>query len=327
MQKPGTWQELLSHIIEDPHERERVAALVKVSPVTLTRWVKQESKPRAQNVRNLLLALPQYRDVFLSLLTEEEDGLSPEFLGQATPTDNSVISSDFYGRLLHTYTQTSENLLYPLIAEQIVELALKQLDPQRLGMAISLVRGGPLHQGGMIHSLRELSGRGTLPWEDRQTMLAFLGAESLAGSAITSNHLQVNQRLGENNTAPGYPDRWEVSAAAAPIMRAGKTAGCLLVSSTQLDYFTAARCMLVEKFAEMLSLAFAPGDYYSFKQIELRIMPPLEEQRPVLSLFRQRTNQAMIQATREGRQLTVIQAEEQAWQQIEEELLDKEANI
>jgi hypothetical protein len=204
---------------------------------------------------------------------------------------------------------------------------LKQLDPQRLGMAISLVRGGPLHQGGMIHSLRELSGRGTLPWEDRQTMLAFLGAESLAGSAITSNHLQVNQRLGENNTAPGYPDRWEVSAAAAPIMRAGKTAGCLLVSSTQLDYFTAARCMLVEKFAEMLSLAFAPGDYYSFKQIELRIMPPLEEQRPVLSLFRQRTNQAMIQATREGRQLTVIQAEEQAWQQIEEELLDKEANI
>jgi hypothetical protein len=80
MQKPGTWQELLSHIIEDPHERERVAALVKVSPVTLTRWVKQESKPRAQNVRNLLLALPQYRDVFLSLLTEEEDGLSPEFL-------------------------------------------------------------------------------------------------------------------------------------------------------------------------------------------------------------------------------------------------------
>jgi len=325
MQKPGTWQELLSHIIENPHERERVAALVKVSPITLTRWVKQESRPRPQNVRNLLLALPQHRDLLLPLLTEQKDGFSLLSLERGMRPDNFVISPDFYGRLLHTYALTSENLLYSLIAEQIVEQALKQLDPQRLGMAIFTVGCGPLHQDGKIHSLRELSGRGTPPWEDRLTTFAFLGAESLAGSAIISNHLQINQRPGEKDVA--YLDRWEVSAAAAPIMRAGKIAGCLFISSTQLNYFTPARCTLVEKFAEMLSLAFALNDYYSFKQIELRVMPPFEEQRPVLSQFRQRVNQTMIQATREGRQLTVMQAEQQAWQQIEGELLDKEASV
>src|ERR1700730_7492647 len=167
MQKTGTWQELLSHVIEDPHERERIAALVKVSPVTLVRWVKHESKPRSQNVRNLLLALPQHRDLLLPLLTEQGDSFSLISLETGTQPDNFVIAPEFYGRLLHTYSLASENILYSLVAEQIVEQALKQLDPQRLGMAISTVGCGPLHLDGKIHSLRELAGRGTPPWEDR----------------------------------------------------------------------------------------------------------------------------------------------------------------
>ena len=65
MQKPSSWRELLASIISNPAERERIAAEVGVSPITLTRWSNGESKPRPQNLHSLIKALPrQHQEQF-----------------------------------------------------------------------------------------------------------------------------------------------------------------------------------------------------------------------------------------------------------------------
>lgn len=77
MQEPPTWRELLGKIVADPHERERIANELGVNPITLVRWVNNESKPRTQHLRQLLNALPEYRARLLELIIEEFEDFSP----------------------------------------------------------------------------------------------------------------------------------------------------------------------------------------------------------------------------------------------------------
>src|SRR5205823_8355543 len=113
-----------------------------------------------------------------------------------------------------------------------------------------------------VLSLRELMGRGTPPWtRELEHQAIFLGAESLAGHVITSGHLEANQNLqNKNSLSAGYRGPWEMSAAAIAITSMGKVAGSLLVSSSQPDYFLPTRCKLIEQYAELIALAFDPGD-------------------------------------------------------------------
>jgi hypothetical protein len=55
MQELASWRELLGKIIADSHERQRIANMLGVNPITLTCWVNNESKPRPQNLRQLLI--------------------------------------------------------------------------------------------------------------------------------------------------------------------------------------------------------------------------------------------------------------------------------
>jgi len=149
-----------------------------------------------------------------------------------------------------------------------------------------------------------------------------LGAESLAGRAISSGHLMVNQNLrDEHSIAPGYRGPWEESAAAIPIMSKGKVGGSLLVSSTQPDYFLPTRCQLIESYAELLALIFTPENLYEHHQIELAILPRYEEQQPYLSRFPQRLIDLMKRGEGTQRPRTISEAEQLVWQQIETELL------
>ena len=50
-------------------------------------------------------------------------------------------------------------------------------------------------------------------------------------------------------------------------------------------------------------------------------MPPPKQQSPFLAQFRQRVSRLMARATTEHRSLTVIEAEQEVWQDIEEELV------
>src|SRR5439155_19075958 len=69
--KPS-WDERLKGIISEPGEQDRIATVIGIRPITLTRWISGESKPRLRNIKRLLQALPQpQREQFAELLPEE----------------------------------------------------------------------------------------------------------------------------------------------------------------------------------------------------------------------------------------------------------------
>ncbi len=325
MHPPTTWRNLLGKFIEDSRERQQIAELLGVSPITLTRWVSRESNPRTPNLRKLLVALPQHREHLITLIEQEFPGFSTLIRDETIPSELTVIPSEFYTRVLHTMTSVPKGVLFWSLCDLILEQALKHLDPDRLGIAIIVVRCMPPSHGDKVRSLRESVGRGNPPWEDRLEQQAILlGAESLAGQAVTSHHLQVNQNLrDERSRAPGYRDRWEESAMASPIIRCGAITGSLLVSSTQPQYFVPARSTLVEHYAELIALACVSEDFYDPERIELGLVPPAEVQRPYLAGFHQQVMKIMIQAAREQRPITGSQAEQLVWQQIEEALFQQ----
>ncbi|MDQ6645103.1 MAG: hypothetical protein M3Y76_11690 [Chloroflexota bacterium] len=323
MHEPSTWRELLGQRIDDPQERQRIASVLGVSPITLIRWVKQESNPRQENLHRLLDALPRQRKLLLTLIMEEFRNFSIIEGDQSLTDLSSTIPVEFYVRVLHTLATLPKALRFWSLCDLIVQQALKQLDPHRLGMAIIVAQCMPPSQEGKVCSLREIMGRGTSPWESSLDQhLILLGAESLAGNAAISGHLLTNQKLQQDSTlAPGYRGQWEESSAAAPIMHESGIGGSLLVSSTQPDYFLPPRCMLIENYAELIALAFDHDDFYASRQIELGAVPLYEKQRPHFSRFRQRVMDTMLAASRNQLLITSVQAEQLVWQQLEEELL------
>lgn len=321
--KEETWRELLGNSIKSPQERQRIARELNINPMTLTRWVNRETDPHPQNLRRLLHALPQYRQRLITLIEQEFPGLF-----EATPDEEehqvpATIPSEFYKRALYTHAYTPKSLLFSRLGDLILQQALDQLDPHRQGLAIMVACCMPPSLGQKIRSLRERLGRGTPPWSRYLEMQAILlGAESLAGHAISSGHLLVNQNLrDEHSIAPGYRGPWEVSAAAIPIISKGKIGGSLLAVSTQPDYFLSTRCQLIESYDELIALIFAPEDLYEYHQIELAILPRYEEQQPYLSKFQQQLIDLMKQSGGTQQPRTVSEAEQLIWLQIETELL------
>ena len=323
MQEATTWRELLGSIIQDPQERRRLATELGINPVTLTRWVNNESTPRSQSIQRLLNALPQHRKALLDQLIDEFGGHITEAEDSSTEDLLYKIPSEFYIRVLRTRATIPQVLRFSSLCDLILQQALEQLDPNRIGIAVTVVRCMPPSTEKKIRSLRESVGRGTSPWDsnlDQQAIL--LGAESLAGNAVSLGRLVVNQDLSEEHSlSPGYHGQWEESAAAAPIMLEGKVAGCLLVSSSQTNYFPQSRQTLIESYADLIAVAFETVEFYDPRQIELGLVPFQDVQKLYLSGFRQRLSETMIQATKNRQPLTIFEAEQIVWQQFEAELL------
>ena len=323
MQEATTWRELLGSIIQDPQERRRLANELSINPVTLTRWVNNESSPRSQSIQRLLNALPQHRKALLDQLIDEFGGFIAGTEGSLTEDLLYKIPSEFYIRVLRTRATIPKVLRFSSLCDLILQQALEQLDPNRVGIAVTVVQCMPPSANQQIRSLRESVGRGTPPWEnnlDQQAIL--LGAESLAGHTVSLGRLVVNQDLSERQSlSPGYHGQWEESAAAAPIMLEGKVSGCLLVSSSQPNYFQQSRQTLIESYADLIALAFDAVEFYDTRQIELGLVPYQEVQKAYLSSFRQRLSETMIQATKNQQPLTIFEAEQIVWQQFEKELL------
>jgi transcriptional regulator with XRE-family HTH domain len=320
---PQTWRELLGNCMAEAEEGRRIASELGVNVMTLTRWVKMGTNPRPQTLRRLLNVLPQHRELLLKLIDEEFAGFSTALAGDIALQDiPTSIPSEFYKRVHHTCATLPKNLRFSSLCDLILQQALEQLDPQRLGIAIIVVRCMPPSQEQKIRSLLETVGLGTGPWEgnlEQHRML--LGAESLAGHAVSTCRLETNQNLQDHQSvSPGYRANWEESAVAAPILFMGDIAGSLLVSSTQPDYFVPDRCTLVESYAELMALAFASQDFYKPQDVQLDIMPTYEAQQSYLSGFRQLVIEAMSQAMSKQQSISYLQAEQLVWQQIENEI-------
>ena len=108
---------------------------------------------------------------------------------------------------------------------------------------------------------------------------------------------------------------------AIPILHANRIAGCLLVSSTQPNYFLAPeRRALIQAYTYLMTLAFEPDEFYPPECVELSIMPPLPVQQKYFALFRQRVHDTMRETVGTQHPLTGIQAEQKVWRRLEEEL-------
>jgi transcriptional regulator with XRE-family HTH domain len=320
MQEPRTWRELLGTIITDSNVRQRLAEELGITPITLTRWANGDSDPRPQNLRLLLKALPQYREQLLELIQSEFQ----EFT--AAPADDSSreIPAAFYARVFRARATTTEAMRDWSISNLILQQALGQLDPDHQGLAVRVVRCMP-PKNGKIRSLREWIGLGSPPWTGELEQKAmFLSAESLSGYVVTSCRPNAVQNVEEEHSLlPAHWDPHEKSAAAHPILYAGRIAGCFLVSSTQPYYFLSqARLNLIQQYADLLALVFDPQEFYDPKDIELRVMPDQSVQKRYFAQFRGRVAEIMLQATRGGRSLNNLQAEQLVWQELEDQLLE-----
>lgn len=324
MQEPPAWRSLLGQLIHDPQERHRIASELDVNSATLVRWAHNETNPRLQNLLQLLKAVPQHRQRLRDLVAEE----FPEFANSENDdfSENTSIEipSGTYSSVLHTYITAPKRQRFWLVSNFILQEAIRQLDPQQLGMTVSLALCVPPAEGKKVRSLREHMGRGTHPW--KATMkheVAYLGIESLAGYALSNLRLRTIQDRSESPTL--YPARWldwEESAVACPIMREGRFAGCLLVSSTQPRYFVPHREALIQNYAELMVLAFEPEEFYDPHDIQLGLMPNFDEQEKCFNTLRQRVAKAMVEGSKRQPPVTIMEAEQLVWQQLEEELLE-----
>jgi transcriptional regulator with XRE-family HTH domain len=315
-----TWRSWLEAMVADSHERRRIAEELGINPVTLTRWAHRESNPRPQSLRLLLRIFPHHRQLLLSLIQEEYpdftlDDTQPETREQLRA---DVIPWEFYRRVLRTRVLTPGIIRYQTLGNLILEQALKHLDPESLGVGMSIARCLPPAGGDSISSLLVDLGRGNPPWMpamENESML--LGSESLAGyAAVTARIAALSDLFAASVTLPVSVGMWERSAVAAPIMFEGKVAGSLLVSAVLSDYFTAEQVLLISDYADLLALAFEPANFYDPQDLRLRPLPAQQAQQPVIRGFRKRANEIM----RTHQPISIGQSEQLAWQQIEEEL-------
>jgi transcriptional regulator with XRE-family HTH domain len=328
--QPIAWRVLLGRLIADREERLRIAEVSGLRALTLQRWVQGESDPRPDTLQALLTAVPVHRQKLLDLIQEEfpdfvyvsrDDDAPPGPALWSRPTKN--IPSAFFEHVLYAYATTSPSLLFWSICKLVLQQALFQLDPERLGMVISVARCLPSAPGGKVRCLWEPFELGTPPWRgDLADKTAFLGAESLAGYAIASCSPAIVQRLSENpDGLPVRPAEHSKSAASYPLLRAGFIAGCLNVASIEQDFFTATRIALVESYSRLLLLAFNSEEFFPRGLIELGILPPDDVQQTRLSTFRTSVNALLLGAAEREEAMTIVQAEQAVRLSIVEELL------
>ncbi len=313
----STWREQLGIQIRTPEERKRVANQLGVNPLTLTRWVNNESSPHKSSLQKLLSLLPSHQAELTEMLRNE---VSIELAVE----EHSSVSLSLYTSVLNAYTTAHPTLLFWSISQRILQHALAHLVTGEGAIEILVVQCmAPTHTG-KIHSLHEIIRESSsTPDNYTQHQSVFLGAESLAGAALTSLHTKVVYNFSEERSI--YPRMLgigeECSAVACPILYTNRVAGCLLVSSTQPNYFSVQQQQLIEHCAELFALAFTHEQFYPFEALDLRPMPADKKQQDYISTFRKRVSQVMRNSAIE-KPRTLQQAEQQIWQQIEEELLD-----
>jgi hypothetical protein len=325
MDQPDSWRTLLgTRIHKNPQEKQRIASALGVNPMTLVRWAGGMTIPRPQNLRQLLGALPSTESsLWRELIVQEFPEFAELETGPELENESVEIPSEFYARIINTYTITLPQRRFWAISNLVLQQALAQLDPNKVGMSITIALCMP--PGGAeckVRSLRELTGQGTPPWPPNlEPQAMFLGIESLAGYTTTTGHMLTTNRSDETARWPAHWLPWEESAIACPLIQGERVAGCLLASSTQPDYFLPFRQALFQKYTELLLLAFAPEAFYAIRDLMLQPMPSLAVQRASLSLARQHVSTILLEAAKERHPITITEAEQMVWQQIEEELL------
>ena len=329
--EPGTWRELLALRISDLDERRRIAQLAGVDEVTLKRYAEGKTRRiRPHLLRPLVAAWPSGERPLLTRLILEE---FPDFVaseqsdasslnGLKTPQAPNGIALDVYERVLRTYATTPLSLRFWVISNLVLGAALEQLDPgpQPMGVEVVLVQCMRCQQSESVGYLRETCLLGTPPWRKDQITPLFLGAESLSGYAVTTARPAICQNLRTNPTfLPVRVEAYEESAAAYPLLQGERVGGCLLVATTQVDFFTPPRLQLINAYADLAVLALQDDQFYEQQAIQLSTMPATDVQQAHFASFRSRVNELINAPDRQV--ANILEAEQLVWRQLAEELM------
>ncbi len=318
MGEPQTWQAFLGVIVDDPQERLRIARAIGVNQITLARWATGISSPRLRSLRLLLDVLPEQRERFIELLAKDY----PDLLQGDRQGEEELlqIPSNFYARVLETYTSYPSILRGSLLGSVILQQMLAQLDPQQVGLGIFIAKCMP-PSSEKVRSTRTIVARGSGIWRKIEERVLFHGIKSQIGHAIQEQRPILTQSREEREHwyPPPIPD--VQSEAAFPIQLADHVAGGISLFSVHAEFFSLERQDLLRAYAEMLVLIFEQDEFYISSQIEMGVMPSFEIQQTILASFQRRVTQRILEATRKQQLLPHSQAEMEVWQELEQIML------
>lgn len=265
----------------DRSEIVRLARGVGVSDNTVYRWLKGISVPRYTHIQRILEVLGQ-----VSLT-------SPAPINQSTYQNRHAndlggrwdVPRELYRRVLEQAATSIDDASRRWhIIETIFEQALLFFDPERLGIALTYAKLMPPHEDGMIHSLYEAEMRGQAPWPFALEFKTYLGSTTLAGFAVMSQRVRVWSKSDTEARIPVGIDEHELSSCTAPVMRGGRLAGALIVSSAREDFVNnPAIPRAVGDYANLLAAGLMDSDFYAIDVVRLVPMPDLPWQRDKIS--------------------------------------------
>ena len=324
-QQAETWREFLGQMIHNVRERQRLAAAACVNVATLQRWARGQTMPREEHMQQLLATFPtDIYPIFLRLAAVDFPDLwrNHGAAGQQERV-HPEIPPEFSRRILDAFACTPRPMYQLAIQDLILQQIIELLDPERYGLAISIIRCMPPRCNGQVLSLREIGGMGTHPWKhDLEQKMFFFGAESLVGHAVGRLTTCVVNSRNELTFFPAHWTEYENSAAAFPILGHARVAGGLVASCAREGFFTASPVAVLEHYADLAALLFEMEDFYQSEDINLRIMPLYSRQTPLFRNFNPRVSQKFTEAALEGRQIGLQEARLAVWQDLETELLD-----
>ncbi len=320
----SSWRDLLRDILNRPCERQRLFNTVNVQPITLQRWLQKSSKPRLANLLQVADALPEYREHFHELLRAEK-GLLRNESGKNRQEPQLEIPATFYQRVLALRAEKQEHLRYWAMSSLLLRQIVEQMDGGQRSMAAWFSKCMPLSGADQkVHSLRMCQAHSTIPeYNFLEHRSLFLGIEAAEGQAVSTFHPVMYLQQGEvgcpRSLSPVVP---HVSAAIYPILDLGRVAGALtIISLRPQDFSLPLRAHLFENYAALYSLALQSEDFYPPSEIALGGLPTYAVQQRYLIDFRHRVQRLMIISNQQGQPLSISDAEDRIWQELESELL------
>jgi hypothetical protein len=152
-------------------------------------------------------------------------------------------------------------------------------------------------------------------------MPLFRGMETLEGYVVlTGRTFSIPDAREDTSYLPVSQIDTAGSLVVCPLLRADRVAGCFQIVSTQVNYFTPARLRSIQIYRQLLGLAFFDEAFYARTTLDLRVMPPADEQQALLAGFRQRVFAHLNEGRMRQETMTLLQAEQSVWRQIADEL-------
>ncbi len=315
-----TWRDLLGKVAAQPEERYRIAAALRINSITITRWITGTSNPRLETLRTLPRILPEYREQLITLLKQEY----PNFFANEPIVDMPLtIPSSFYSHVLNTYSMQPERLRASSLCSTILQQIIQHFDPENEGLVAYIVQCVVPDPGHKVRSMRVIMGYGGSTASSPFTnQTCFCGAESQAGLAALAAHLVVIQNPEEaRRIIPGQYAIVRGSSLAIPLLQYDRIAGCVCFASSQENYFSSERIGLLKHYANLLTIAFKPSEFYPLSDVNLAMMPPRSLQVSILAEIQDRILSYMLLPPSEGRPLSRQQVEQKVLKEKEEELI------